>query len=81
MRYYLSSWEEFRLVADEYRELDAERVLVLDHLSGRGKASGLEIGEMRAAGAWLFHIRDDNVTRMVRYFDRARGLADLGLSK
>jgi len=35
----LSSWEELRVEAEEYRELDGERVLVVNHFSGRGKAS------------------------------------------
>jgi ketosteroid isomerase-like protein len=43
----LSGWEEWRPQADEYRELDAERILVLDHFSGRGKTSGLEVRQMR----------------------------------
>jgi hypothetical protein len=37
-----------RAEADEYRELDGDRVLVLSHYRGRGKASGLELGQMRA---------------------------------
>jgi hypothetical protein len=32
-RTWLSTWEEFRLEATEYRELDPERVLVLDRSS------------------------------------------------
>jgi hypothetical protein len=80
MRDWLGAWEDFGLEAEEYRELDSERVLVLDHLSGRGKTSGLDLGQARAAGAWLFHVRDDNVTRMVRYHDRTRALADLDLA-
>src|SRR5436309_113846 len=59
MRDWLGAWEDFGLEAEEYSELDRERVLVLDHLSGRGKTSGLELGQTRAAGAWLFHIRED----------------------
>ena len=39
MRNWLAAWEDFGLEAEEYRELDGERVLVLDHLSGRGKTS------------------------------------------
>src|SRR6476620_5091962 len=50
----LSAWDDFRFVADEYHELDRERVLVLDHNSGRGKASGMAIDDTRAAGAQLF---------------------------
>ena len=71
----------FRLEAEEYRELDDQRLLVLDHLSGRGKTSGLELEQMRPAGAWLFHVHGGKVTRMVRYLDRDRALADLGLEK
>jgi ketosteroid isomerase-like protein len=74
----LYAWEDFRMEADEYRELDHERVLVLYHRSGRGKASGLELEQMRSQGAHLFHVRDGKVTRLVVY--RERGLADLGLT-
>jgi ketosteroid isomerase-like protein len=77
----LSAWEEYRLEADEFRELDDERVLALDHISGRGKTSGLELGQMRGKGAALFHIREGKVTRLVFYWDHERALADLGLSE
>ena len=40
----LSAFEELRPEADKYQALDDERVLVLMHLSGRGKTSGLEVG-------------------------------------
>ena len=79
-RDFLRAWEDFRLEAEEYRELDGERVLVLDHLSARGKTSGLDLGQTRTMGAWLFNIRDGSVTKMVRYLDRDRALADLGLA-
>jgi ketosteroid isomerase-like protein len=49
--------------------------------SGRGKRSGLEVGQMRAEGAMLFHVRDGKVTRFVGYWDRDRALADLGLEE
>jgi ketosteroid isomerase-like protein len=80
MRDFFSAWEEWRGEADEYRELDGERVLVLVRYSGRGKTSGLEVGEMRAEGASLFHCRYGSVTRVVAYLDRERALADLGLA-
>ena len=76
----LRAWEDFGVEAEEYREFDDGRVLVLDHLSGRGKTSGLNLGQTRTMGAWLFQIRDGSVTKMVRYIDRDRALADLGLA-
>ena len=42
-RGWLDAWAEYRTEVEEYRELDEERVLVLTHDSGRGKASGLEL--------------------------------------
>jgi ketosteroid isomerase-like protein len=77
-RDFLGAWEEFRVEADEYRELDDERVLVLAHFIGRGKRSGLEAEEISARGAHVLHIRGGKVTRSVTYFDRERALADLG---
>jgi ketosteroid isomerase-like protein len=79
-RGFLSAWEEFRPEVDEYRELDDERVLVLSHYSARGKTSGLELGQIRANGAGLFHIRGGKVTKLVIYFDREHAFADLGLA-
>jgi ketosteroid isomerase-like protein len=79
-RDWLSAWEDFRVEADEYRELDAERVLVLVRSTGRGRTSGLDVGEMRTMGATLFHIRGGKVTRFVAYWDRSRAFADLGLT-
>jgi ketosteroid isomerase-like protein len=79
-REFLSTWEDYEVNAEEYRELDGERVLVLIRHSGRGKSSGLELEQMRAQGAHLFHIRGGKVIKRVHYFDRDRALADLGLA-
>jgi ketosteroid isomerase-like protein len=75
----LDAFEDYRYVVDEYRELDDERVLAIFHRSGRGRMSGLELGQM-GQGAHVFHVRDGKVTRMVLYFDRDRALAHLGLA-
>ena len=81
-RDFLSAWEEFGIAPDEYLELDHERVLALVHVSGRGKTSGLDLGEMRGKGAAaLFHFSGGKVARLVFYWDRERALADLGLSE
>jgi ketosteroid isomerase-like protein len=79
-RTFLNAWEDLRYEAEGYRELDSERVLALHRFSGRGRASGLELGQMRAKGAGLFQVREGKVTRVVTYLDRERAFADLGLT-
>ncbi len=75
----LIGWKDFRIEADDYRELDDERILVLTRSTARGRAGGLVAGQMRAKGAVLYHIKGGKVTRLVYYWDRERALADLGL--
>jgi ketosteroid isomerase-like protein len=81
-REFLTEWDDYRVEAREYHELDGERVLVSLRPQGRGKASGLEIdaaaGERRSAN--VFHVCHGRVTRLATYFDRHRALADVGLS-
>ena len=74
MRSAFSVIENWRDEAEDYRELDAERILVLSKFSGRGKTSGLQTSQKVAQ---LFEIHDGKVTRIVVYFDRERALADL----
>jgi ketosteroid isomerase-like protein len=80
-RAWLNAWKEFRVEAEEYSELDDERVLVLNYFTGQGKMSGLDIGQLRAEGASLLHIREGKVARIVLYAERDRALADLGLKE
>ena len=81
VRDFMGAWESYGIEAQEYRELDGERVLVLVRLRGRGKASGLELQAMHANGAEVWHIHGGKVTRLVMYWDRNRALADLGLKE
>jgi ketosteroid isomerase-like protein len=80
-REVMTAWEDYSAEAEEYRELDEERVLVLIHLRGRGKASGMEIGQIYPNAAGVFHVRDGKVTRIALYWDRERALADVGLAQ
>ena len=79
-REFLDAWEGVSFEVDEYRELDSERVVALLRRSGRGKASGVDLGQIRTQGAFLFHVGDDRVTRVVIYWDRENAFADLGLA-
>ena len=79
-RSWLGAWEEWRIEAEEYRELDGERVLMLGRASGRGKTSGLDVGQMTKA-ANVFQVRDGKVIRIVTYWDRQSALEAVGLSE
>jgi hypothetical protein len=70
-----------RVEAEACRQLDDERVLVLTRLSGRGKTSGIELGQMRSNGADVLEIRGGKVVRFLLYWNREHALADLGLSE
>jgi ketosteroid isomerase-like protein len=78
---FLSAWEGVRIQATQYRELDDQRVLVLVDFSGRGKASGVELGQVWTKGASIFQIHGGKVTRLVAYADYRGALADAGLSE
>jgi ketosteroid isomerase-like protein len=75
----LSAWHDLRAEAEDYRVLDDERVLALDHRSGRGKVSGVELAHMPTQGGTVWQVRNGKVTRLIIYYDRDRALADLGL--
>jgi ketosteroid isomerase-like protein len=75
-REQLGPWEDFRIEATEYRELDDERILVLNRLRGRGTTTGVKV---KTEGGNVFHIHDGKVTRLILYWDSDRALADLGV--
>jgi ketosteroid isomerase-like protein len=77
-RDFEAAWDDWRNLAEAYREIDDERVLVLDRASGRGKTSGLPV---TTQGATLIQVRAGKVMRIVTYWDRERALADLGLAE
>jgi ketosteroid isomerase-like protein len=77
MREAFSVMEDWRDQPEEFRELDAARVLVLSRFSGRGKTSGLAVDQHVAQ---VFEVHNGRVTRIVVYFDRRRALSDLGLA-
>ena len=77
-RDFLGTLEAVSFATEEIRVIDHERVLVLGHYRGRGKASGLDIGKISREAA-LFHVEGGKVTRLVTYWNRDRAFADLGL--
>ena len=79
-RELLSAFEGYRAKAEEYREIDDERVLVLISRSGRGRTSGVKLEGVARHAALIFHLSGGRVTRLILYFDRNRAFADLGLA-
>jgi ketosteroid isomerase-like protein len=79
-RDFLAAWEHWRIEANEYRVLDDERVLVFTRIDGRGKASGVALGQMHGRSVTLFHVRSGRVTRLVVYWNADRARTDLGLA-
>ena len=70
----LGAWEGYQAEAQEFRELDSERVYVKIKVSGRGKASGLQLQKPTAN---VFTIRAGKVTRLAIYWDSENALAEL----
>ena len=79
-REIIGPYEAFRSTAQEYREINDHRILVLVKFSGRGKTSGLEIGQVQTKNACMLDIEGNMVRRLALYWDRERAFADLGLT-
>jgi ketosteroid isomerase-like protein len=67
-----------RSEAEDFRDLDSDRVLALTWFHGRGRTSGVVV---EGPGANAFEFRGGKVTRLAFYWDRERALADLGLEE
>jgi len=71
LRSWLSPWEEWQCVAEEYIELE-DHVVVFAIYRGRGKDSGVPVDQ---EGAHVLRIRNGKIVRLVIYADRERALA------
>jgi ketosteroid isomerase-like protein len=77
----LSAWEDLRAEADEYRELDDQRVLCWRPSADEASPAAWRSSSCRREPGALFNVRDGKVTRLVIYWDREHALADLGLKE
>ena len=81
-REVLSAWEDWcGLLEGEPRELEGDRVLAFFRFTARGKASGLDAGELSTDGALLFELRDRKVVKLAHFWHRERALEAAGLSE
>ena len=71
------AWEDFR--EEDERLIDVgDKVLVLQTIVGRGRASGVEV---RAPGALIWTLRDGLVTRVETFADQTEALKAVGLAE
>jgi ketosteroid isomerase-like protein len=76
MRDMADEWTEWRIDAEEFRDLGDGRVLVLARLEGRARASGVQVS---VPAAWLFELRGELVRSVRAFTDRAQSLQYVGL--
>jgi ketosteroid isomerase-like protein len=80
-RRLLSVWSEFQTNAEEYRELDDGRVLVLAAFGGTARITGLDVRDGLSRGANIFELRDGRVSRLTLYWNQERAFAELGIGE
>jgi len=71
------AWEDYRLVADEYRDL-GDTVLILGRMVGRGRGSGVPVETPMGT---LGDYRDGKCSRIRAYLDHGEALRAAGLAE
>ena len=72
------TWEEYRVVGQDFRDLGDDQVLVLSRVEGRGTGSG---GLVDAAMGQTFDFREGKIARVRTYLDHGEALKAVGLSE
>ncbi len=70
LRSWLSSWEHWRVEAEDYLEI-GDRVVVLARYHGRPRGTQAEV---RQQGAHVFELRGGRVVRLEIFADRERAI-------
>jgi ketosteroid isomerase-like protein len=80
VRRYLGEWvamfDNLTVVPEELLDVDEDRVIAVQHVTGRAKASGVET-ELRLAV--VYTVRDGKIVRGREYIDRDQALEAVGL--
>jgi ketosteroid isomerase-like protein len=82
VRRYIEDWldtfDDMTLTPEEIIEVGADRVLVHQRLSGRGRHTGIET---QLTIAVLYAIRDGRFVKVREYYTKAEALEAVGLSE
>jgi ketosteroid isomerase-like protein len=74
----LSAWNNFRAEPTEFIEAGEGVVVVLTHVQGSGKESGLDL---QADTATVWTMKAGKVTRLALYWDTAQAFKAVGLTE
>jgi ketosteroid isomerase-like protein len=69
------AWEDFREEKEQLIDV-GDKVLALQTIAGRGRASGVEV---RARGALIWTLRNGRVVHVEVFYDQAEALKAVGL--
>jgi ketosteroid isomerase-like protein len=72
------TWEEYRVVGQDFRDLGDDQLLVLSRVEGRGAGSR---GLVDAAMGQMFDFRDGRISRVRTYLDHGEALRAAGLQQ
>lgn len=75
---FLAAWQDFTTAAEEIIAAAPGRYIVLVHLSGIGRESGLPI---EASSANIVDVRHGRIARLELVFDRAAAFESVGLKR
>jgi ketosteroid isomerase-like protein len=70
-------WEFLRIDPDEFHDV-GDRVLMLGHFDGRGRASGMDV---RFPVGWVAQLRDRKIVHLRTYSDPQEALEAVGLGE
>jgi uncharacterized protein len=72
------TWEEYRVVGQDFRDLGEDRVLVLSRVEARGAGSG---GLVDTEMGQVFDFRDGRIAQVRTYRDHGEALRAAGLGE
>ena len=72
------TWEEYRVVGQDFRDLGEDRVLVLSRVEARGAGSG---GLVDTEMGQVFDSCDGRIARVRTYLDHGQALKAVGLAE
>ena len=75
---FMTEWEDFAVEVEDLIATDDERVVLVAHLTGRGRGSGIPL-DFRLTN--IFTIRGGRIVTVKEYFDREQALEAAGLQE